>query len=264
MSEDTGVDQVADAPEAPDVETTAREQGWTPQEEYKGNPARWKTAEEFVEFGERVNPIIKKQRDEFRTALKATENKLEAQQRAVAQLLDFRTEEKKQEYEGQITFLKQQLKLARRQGEEDTADVLEDQLEDLKAKKPDFTPAPVEQQPMDMQPFVDWKSENDWFERDMPMTRQALGIAQELRIANPNLSGDAFFKAVSKELRKDFPDKFNKRLGMVEPAANSGIRPAAASGSYARLPREAQNACDEFVTAKLGTQAEYVKLYFGK
>ena len=263
MSEDTVVDQTVDTPDGPDVETVAREQGWTPKEEYKGDLNRWKTAEEFVEFGERVTPIIKRQRDEFKAELRATQDKLAAQEKAVSQLLEFRSQKEKQEYEGQITFLKQQLKLARRQGEEDTVDVLQDQLEDLQAKKPDFTPPAPAAPAVDMRPFDDWKAENEWFEKDSALTRQALGIAQELRAAKPNLVGDAFFKEVTKELKRDFPEKFNKRAAMVESAVNTGTRPAAA-GSYARLPREAQDACDEFVSAKLGSQADYVKLYFGK
>jgi hypothetical protein len=41
-------------------ESEARQQGWMPQEEFKGDPDRWTDAETFVRRADEVLPILKK------------------------------------------------------------------------------------------------------------------------------------------------------------------------------------------------------------
>jgi hypothetical protein len=48
-------------PEERDFEAEARSHGWTPQEEFKGDPARWVDAETFIKRADEVMPLLKKQ-----------------------------------------------------------------------------------------------------------------------------------------------------------------------------------------------------------
>ena len=40
-------------------EERARLQGWVPKDEFRGDPDKWKTAEDFLEWGEKIVPIQK-------------------------------------------------------------------------------------------------------------------------------------------------------------------------------------------------------------
>jgi len=53
-------------------ESEAREQGWKPQDEYEGDPNKWRPAKEFVERGELFGKIdsLGKELKETRKALK--------------------------------------------------------------------------------------------------------------------------------------------------------------------------------------------------
>jgi len=244
-----------------DFEARARADGWTPKEDYKGNPDRWKTAEEFVEFGENLTPILKKQRDEYKKQVDELSNKFSAQERHVQQLLEYRTRQEEDRWQGEITYLKQQLKDARRAGEDDTVDVIQDKIEELKANKP-VLEAPKKQE-VDQRPFNDWKEENSaWFEKDDKSTVYALGYAHQLRAAEPSLVGTAFFNKISTAVKKEFPELFSKRGSMVESSSPGGNRPAPKT-SYERLPAEAKSSCDDFVHNKLGSKEDYLKLYNG-
>src|SRR3990167_8194923 len=66
MADEEGEGQQAGAQEAvvetpavpAEVETKARDMGWVPKEQYRGDPERWKPADEFVRRGEEVLPIV--------------------------------------------------------------------------------------------------------------------------------------------------------------------------------------------------------------
>ena len=254
-----------DSPEAGgnDVETQAREQGWAPLEEYKGDPKRWRSAEEFLEFGERVNPIIKKQRDEYKADLKAMEAKFEKQQEHVSKLLEFRSKQEQERYEGELSYLKTQLRDARRAGEDETVEVIEEKLDELKGNAPikyEVEKAP-EQHSDNTVEFQEWRSKNDtWFEKDDKATMYALGLANKMVTEKTTLRGEAFFNEISRKVKSEFPSLFSPKRGMVEASSNGGSRPAPRA-SYERLPQEAKDACDDYVNAKLGTREDYIKLF---
>src|SRR3990172_12212288 len=45
--------------ETDEVEKEARQLGWTPKEEWKGNPEKWIDAKAFVERGQEIMPILR-------------------------------------------------------------------------------------------------------------------------------------------------------------------------------------------------------------
>lgn len=73
-------------PQERDYEAEARQQGWTPQEDFKGDVSRWVDAETFVKRADEVMPLLKKQNQSLKRDiedLKKTIRKLEkAEQRA--------------------------------------------------------------------------------------------------------------------------------------------------------------------------------------
>ena len=44
--------------EVAEVETRALAMGWQPKEQFKGDPSKWRPAEEYVQRGEELLPIV--------------------------------------------------------------------------------------------------------------------------------------------------------------------------------------------------------------
>lgn len=57
--QETVVEQTA--PIERDYEKEAREMGWVPETEFKGEKEKWKPADQFVQDGERILPIVRSQ-----------------------------------------------------------------------------------------------------------------------------------------------------------------------------------------------------------
>jgi hypothetical protein len=64
--DDPGTHIPGEEPPARDYDSEARELGWLPKEEFKGDPSRWTDAETFVRKGDEVMPLIKAQNKRLR------------------------------------------------------------------------------------------------------------------------------------------------------------------------------------------------------
>ena len=81
------------------IEQRAKDMGWAPREEWRGDPERWIDAEQFVHRGEEILPILRstnrKLQDEV-TALKnevsATKTALQNSATAIEELKKFNSE----------------------------------------------------------------------------------------------------------------------------------------------------------------------------
>ncbi len=245
-----------------EAEVEARANGWKPLEEYDGDPKKWRTAEEFNEFGSRVTPLLKKQRDEFKSKFEEAERKYRGLSETVESLLKEARAKDRKEYEAQIKFLKEQKRQALSKGEHEVVAVLEDEIDELgKKPPPEYKPAAQQPQiPAHVQAALEeWKAENTWFETDPVLTRHATIIADELRRTGNKQEGMPFFRAVEQRIKEDFPEKFTKKRSAVEPASHSTARK---SSGYESLDAFAKKQCDKFVNEdKFGTREEWLKIY---
>lgn len=249
-------------PQEENIEDLAKEQGWVPLEEYKGPPEKHKSAQEFLEFGERLNPILKKQRDEFRNELKQTKEEIARYKAAVEEITKANAERADAEYKSQITFLKNQLKEARREGNHDVAEQLEETLEDLRDKKPVVQEPP---KPASNPAYDDWMAEHkEWIEKDEVMTDYALGAAQKMQNTT-QLRGKEFFDELTRKVKSAFPEKFTKRprVSMVEGGGGGSPR-TGGRGTYEGMPADAKVACQEYTKGAkpLMSKEEYVRIYW--
>ena len=122
MSEELNQEQV---PDVNPIEAQAREQGWTPREEFDANPdnagKKWRDAEEFVDRGELFSKI-----DELSRKYKSTQKTLD-------QLNDHHKKVKDAEYQRALNTLKAQKKEALEEGDADALIEIDDRIADVKA-----------------------------------------------------------------------------------------------------------------------------------
>lgn len=74
-------------------------------------------------------------------------------------------------------------------------------------------------------------SENPWWNRDKGMTAVATAVHQEFAERNPYAVGtDEYYKAITSEVKKRFPEKFEAEAGAVVKSNRGGVAPSSRMG----------------------------------
>lgn len=294
IHEGDGTNDAGDGGEATgpseEVVREAREMGWVAKEEFKGDPEKWVDAEEFVERGKHILPILLENNKRMKRELLTRDQQIdklrqsvESSQLAIAELRKVNTEATKRAVEAAIKRTKDELKAAVEDRDVERELELRDQLTDLQQAKKDADAKPVEAPPKEpkeekLSPdFVAWRTANEWFlDESTPEARKrikaAVRLAEDIKEEHPELSGKAFFDKLDEELAKtNKPTSNGRPVGKVD---TGGGRSVASSGKkgYADMPKEAREACDNFIPQLVGEgkafkdeaswRAEYAKTFF--
>src|ERR1700675_3488942 len=88
MADETQTDTSSDTNVAPEeVQRQARDMGWQPKEQWKGNPDNWVDAPEFVKRGETFAPFLQHERKRLKTDVEQRDARLVALQEELRHLL---------------------------------------------------------------------------------------------------------------------------------------------------------------------------------
>lgn len=266
------------------IEQEARSMGWVPQTEFRGDESKFVDAEQFVERGKTVLPILRKHNAELeqKLAQQAAETKrlselFAASQESIQALKEFQEEDTARKIKQVKAGLLAELKQAKKDQDVDLEVQLTDELTKLntvvETAKPAAKPAekPVQQQePIDPS-YVEFASQNTWFGQDVRKTNLAMGIANVIRSdpENDKLVGREFFAEVLRRMNQP-EDRPASRVEGGRPSGGQG----AGSGKkgFSDLPPDAKQACTERVKKMVGegrafkTEAEwkqrYAEIYF--
>lgn len=272
MSETTAAD--------PAVERDAREMGWRPQAEFRGDPEKWVDASEFVRRGETVMPILKAQNAKLRGELAGVKDAMTELQATVAAATEaletFREHHDKTAetaYKAAMRDLRTQREEARKEGETEKVVALDEAIDELtetakpaKAPPPPKSPAPPAEQ---LHPDLPgWEADNAVWLADKQKKAYAQSIATYVRLQNPTIAGRAFLDKITEEVEAHFGGAPASKVdGGGTPA------PARARGgkTFADLPAEAKAACERMGARLVGKgrafekmgdwQAQYAKDY---
>lgn len=231
------------------IEERARAQGWVPKEEFKGDQARWRPAEEFVKRGEEIASF----RPEVVRKLEA---KVAGLERQIDRNAEFYTKQQERAYQRALDQVRKDMEAAVETGDKDAFKAAQKQEDALRKEVADAKPQ------KDAAPQVDdgtreWLEENTWFDApaigqkgNKRATAYALAVAQEAE--EEGLKGAALYSRVTKEVKERFPDLFenpSRRQPSPVEGADAG-RPRAANGkgrTAADLPAEARRIMKETV-----------------
>lgn len=256
------------------IEKTARSMGWSPLDEFRGDPDKWIEAEKFVERGTTQLPIMKENIDRLIAKFdKATdENKsLRSDIKAMGDYnrkSDERAFKKAEEkYEKDIVSLKKKMRKAVEDHDTAAFDEIESKMDDL--DKPEPLPKEETIVPTVDPEFTVWVGENPWFNTDIRLTSYAMGVEKDLLASGTPLKGKELFDEVTKEVERVFPDKFKNPNRKKPSDVDGGEDPAPGTKgkkNYAALPADAKEACDRIVKASQSwskplTKEEWVQNY---
>ena len=254
MSEaESAVQEAAtDAPEvnAPDIEAEAREMGWRPKGEFKGDEANFIDAAEFVRRGKEFVPFLRANNAKL-------EKEVQGLKKTLKEFGDYHSKVEQRAYQQALRDLE-----ARQAEAVEANDVqavrqitkeITDLEKDVRQGKPDTT--------SDEEAFEEWKAENAWFEKDATLRRLAIGIAEEIKGDFPDPIKQR--AEIARRVKAEMPEKFSNPRRTQAPAVEGvGAGPKTTGKSYADLPPEAKRMCDEFVRDIPGfTRDKFVKDY---
>jgi hypothetical protein len=276
----------------PAVVDRAKQMGWVPKEQFRGDVSKWTDADVWVERGETVLPILRANNQRLENELGQTKGQitkltelLSAATESIEALKEFNSAANLEQVKARKQQLLEGIKKAKEAENIDQEVELQDQLDEtnaairaakaipkVKESPPSATPPAAQQiDPV----YVQWASENSWFGKDLRKSGYANGIAQELRLSQPNLVGRPFLDAVAAEVDKHF-----RQNEPGESRVSGSRNGAGGSGSsnqggkvkaFSSLPQDAQEACMRQAGRLVGAgrayktvedwQSAYVKTY---
>ena len=275
-----------------DVEKEARSMGWVPEEEFKGNKDHWIDAEEFVERGRSVMPILLSNNKRLQKELSTRDAEigklsasLQSANKAIEKLEKHYTEANKRAVEIARNQLKEELRQAREDNDVDKELEITDQLAELRTRETEATPTakkeeetkPVQKYTPDFQSWVD---RNPWFEKDRKKTKLVNRIAEDLREEGNELVGSEFLDECVRIYEEQYGEEEEEEAPPVRRPSSKvettprRRSPSGGGKSYGDLPAEAKAQCAEDAEDLVGPdkryktmkdwQTAYARIYFAE
>jgi hypothetical protein len=196
------------------TEATAREQGWTPKEQFRGDPNDWIDADEYVKRGD--PRYLRKQLGQTERQLRKLEQQRTADQAAFEQRLtkmETLNKVQRRKMYGEIEAARRAAVEVGDTAEYDRQNEMEQQLYQAEQEAGKATAKEDEPQPKASKPHPDvekWVSENPWFTKNKMLGRAAEGIHEQLMEDEPGLTIAENLAKTRAEVIKRFPEKFGK------------------------------------------------------
>lgn len=268
---------IESAPVVDEVETRARSQGWVPKEEFRGDPDKWRPADEFVKRGEEILPI-------------ALERARAAERRVHDLEAEFQQKLSRVERVSQLALERQRADLQARydaamreaaangdierydalsQGRHQAFQQFDEHVQRQLEAKPE-QPAPRQDMPPEIRQTVEgWISQNDWFNRDQELNAVAQQQHMRLLREQPGLSLAENLAATKRYVQQRYPERFGitPKPTVQASVESGGGRMSAGAGPRAKgatdLPADVRAVGERFVKQGLFKDLnEYARDYF--
>lgn len=258
----------------PALEVEARDYGWTPKDDFKGDPAKWRPATDYLDWAKSTGRLPKSQFDEFKRLFPAIrqenqslKSELNEIKQTLNQFVEFSSKSEERAFNRARQELEARVQQAAANADPEAARVAMQELANLKpepkveAKKPE----PASDTKID--PVIqDWIGKNDWFTKNQTLSAFATETYGELEREKPGLSQEERLAETKRQTMLKFPEKFginpNREGAAAVASPGSGGAPRKKGKSYDDLPADAKRACDKFVKTIPGyTKEQYVKDY---
>ena len=228
-----------------EVEQQALEQGWVPEDQYKG-PGKWRTAEDFLDRGE------------FFKKIEAQNNKLKTYEQTINELKKHYANVQKTEYERALATLKAEKKAALVEGDPDAVVDIDDKIAALREEQRNLETQPAQVQ-VDTTPnptFIAWVGRNPWYNHNRAMKVFADEVGNKLALAGA--SPTEILGEVERRVKKEFPEQFTnpnrEKPGSVESGGSKGSQ----AKSNFQLTDEETRVMNRFVRAGILTKEQYI------
>lgn len=230
-------------PAPPSIEDIAREIGWMPREEFRGDPAQWRPADEFIRQGHQIQRGLSRDLKELRSSVDTiTATNSQMMRDALAR---------------QKNELLARYEQAVDEGDPAAAFRLSQEITTVDSKL--RTPAAPQGPSPDALAFAERHA--SWFNKDPLATERAVKLCA--RLEAEGYSEAYQLAAAEKTIKEEFPNLFRQQK--AAPGVNQPGRPVARSNGkqgFAQLPPEAQKAATRFAEEHGIPKDVYAANYF--
>lgn len=248
-------------------ETKAMRLGWVPKDQFKGDPEKWRPAEDFLDRATNMLPLLQRDNEKLHRGMSRLEKRLEDQNRTFEEYQKYAEKAEERAYKRAKAELESKLDNAIQTADVAGAQQVRREIAALEEdhKTPERKSEP--EKPKIDPAFQEWMEENTWFNKDPALTGYATKVFGQLEQNQSGRSPKELLAETKKKVMERFPEEFGinpKRDQAASVAApNGGTAPAKKRGkSYDDLPADAKKACDRFVKAIPGyTRDKYVASY---
>lgn len=247
---------------SPEIIAKAERMGWTPKDQFRGDPDKWRPADEFVERGENMIPLLRSQ-------VKRQERQIDELSRTVKEFAEYTSKADQRARERALAELKEARAAAIKAGDGDTFDKVDEAITELREQIKPKAAQKTEQPGEDLE-FTEWLSRNKWANEE-DLQHIGLGISNSIARQHPDATRIEVLDMVAKEVKRRFPERFENPRRNAAPAVEGGAPPRKSGGrGFADLPADARAACERMARnafegkpeeiAKF--KADYVKNFF--
>lgn len=225
------------------IEQQALAQGWNPDKFPSAHP-KYKSAQEFIDFGESLGPILRANNKKLLEQNKKLEDRITEIQESVKKFAEMHEQTSKQAYTDALRDLKAQKVAALEQADYSAVAEIDDQIADTKLaqKEPEkkVVAKPSNDNAIETE-YREWEEDNEWI-KDPDLLARSIAESSYLRAKGDKRVGRDFYDAVGKVVKSMYPDKFAPKNSMVSGAADSAGATRTATKRFTSLPKEAQEA----------------------
>lgn len=251
-----------------DAEERAREMGWVPESEWKGDkrPPKFLSAEEFVERGETVIPILRSQLDKEREQSRKKEEEYAQRFERLEKMNKASVEALRRQHGEEMERIKSQMFEAARDGNVELYSHLDQKQQDLLKTAPEEEPRGDSAQKI----VDDWSAKNDWFNSDFEANQLATNYSDFIAKKYPGMTLEENLRRTEEHVKTSRPDLFGVAPKQEKRGAN-GHAPVDSGGlarpmkdtESSKLPSEAKKQAQADVSAGLYKSVEeWAKVYF--
>lgn len=253
-------------------EDKARFSGWTPKEEFKGDPERWVDAGEWNDRADHIMPILKTNNKKLESAAVESKLRIEALERAAAEskkmtegMLRVQAKVSEDAYNRAVADIRAKQKVAAQNEEWEKYDSLGEAQDEL--ERPEVITVPADDAPVDnsKEAFDSFRNGNTWYAKEgcEKMTGYAHFLAEKYQVEGITDPAQQLNK-VSEEVKKEFPDYFSNPRRNASSVDGDGGTPPPKKGSdgFDKLPGEAKKQYEALKkTMPKYTKKEFLEAY---
>ena len=246
-------------------ENEARRMGWVGKEEFKGDPNKWRPADEWLDRGKRILPIVLKENERLQRNLDRVKDQLSEMRDSTKELLEFHKKSEERAYERARKEIEAKIEAAAANADAGTVRAEMVKLDNLaKEHQPKAEPKKNEGNEVTegrLDPVIqDWIRAEEWFQKDKTLNAFAVEAYGNLERDKPGVSKAELLAETKRRTMEKFPEKF----GINPERANARTVAEPSSGNAGRkrgrtfddLPPEAKAACNKFVKTIPGFKRE--------
>lgn len=211
--------------EGQSLEDRAREEGWRPRSEWKGDPKSWTPADEYLRMGDPkyLRKALREQKEEVRKLAQAREQDAKGFADRLDRMESMSKAQRAKMY-SEIETARRQAVIAGDTEEYDRQNRLEQTLFEAEEAAGKASAKPKEQ--ADDAPnevVLDWVEANPWFETDQQLHFAAITINKRIAERHPSLSHEEQLERTAAEVKKRFPEKFGEKKPAPKTNGHSAV-----------------------------------------